>query len=48
MQISVVWPNAKIPIYYDDLNFIVLTTLCDQISRLDINTTVEFIEDSKK
>lgn len=43
-QISVVWPNAKIPIYYDQANYVVLNALCEGVFRLNINTTVEFIE----
>ena len=43
-QITVVWPGAVIPIYYDDLNYVKLTPICDKVGRLDVNTTVEFIE----
>lgn len=41
-QISIVWPSAQVPIYYQDSNFVVLKALCDRVSRLNINTTVEF------
>jgi hypothetical protein len=27
-QVSIVWPDAKIPIFYDDLNFVTLAPLC--------------------
>jgi hypothetical protein len=43
-QISVVWANANIPIYYEGSNFVVLKVLSKRVGRLNINTTVEFIE----
>lgn len=43
-QISVVWPNANIPIYYEGPNFVVLKVLSKRVGRLNVNTTVEFIE----
>ena len=47
-QITIVWPGAVIPIYYDEHNFVKLTPLCDKVGRLDVNTTVEFIEEEKE
>lgn len=42
-QISIVWHGAKIPIYYDDANYVVLHVQCEGVYRLGINTTVEFV-----
>jgi hypothetical protein len=39
-QVQVVWPGAILPIFYDDCNFLVLKPLCEQVGRLDVNTTV--------
>lgn len=39
-QISIVWPGASLPIFYDDINFVVLKPLSTVVSRLDLNATV--------
>ena len=45
-QVSVVWPNAQLPIYYEGSNYVVLKALTQRVGRLSVNTTVEFIDKS--
>lgn len=47
-QISVVWPNAQLPIYYEGSNHVVLKALCERVGKLSVNTTVEFIDKSSE
>lgn len=47
-QVSVVWPNAQLPIYYEGSNYVVLKSLCDRVGKLSVNTTVEFIDKSSQ
>ena len=47
-QVSVVWPNAQLPIYYEGSNYVVLKALTQRVGRLSVNTTVEFIDKSSE
>jgi len=41
-QVNIVWPKAKIPLYYDDTHFITLNPVVDKIYSIDPYAAVSF------